>query len=692
MFKRVAATVTLSEMLYDELIFDVSGGQQVHELEDVDCSVEAIGIKVGDYSINQWHVRSLHLQYARLNDRKQMRVPFHNFCEMLRYGKFEDYSDMFGKYYSMMSRGTFLPNSPTLMNAGGRLGQLSACFVLDMNDSLDSIMDATKDAATIFQSGGGVGINYSNLRPDGSMVASTSGVASGPVSFMNIINSVTEVVKQGGKRRGANMGILDSHHPDIGKFIDAKNTPGVLENFNVSVGTYGEFWDDVRNGRKHALKDSKGERKGEIDANQLLDSIAMSAWSSAEPGLLFFDHANSHNVLQKARGGPLRATNPCGEQSLYPNESCNLGSINIGRFVDEVGNFDWDGYIEAIRDCSEFLDGVVDANIYPTEATQKASLETRRTGLGLMGVADCLAKMGLRYDSKEGYAMMAKLCEYLTFYSMVHSVMLAKYRGAFDLCDKTDYVEGKLPISGPYERETACNWAKLVEKIKEFGIRNVITTTIAPTGTIAMIAGCSNGIEPFYSLVYTKEVSVGKFQYINDILLKKLEAAGLDSKKIMEDIEKNGGSLGDASGVPRNIKDSFRTAMDIHWADHVVAQAMCQDWIGNAISKTINMPSSARFQDVKAAYVLAHGMGLNGITVYRDGSRATQVLSGGNGSVTTPTLDCLRLAKERLQHGDMPYVSHIFGHDKTCECGETMVSDGGCHTCHSCGMSLCSSA
>ena len=1057
MFKRVAATVTLSEILYDELIFDVSGGQPVHELEDVDFSVAAVGIKVGDYAINQWHVKSLFFQYARLNARKQMKVPFPHFCEMLRYGKFENYSDIFDRYYTLMSRGTFLPNSPTLMNAGGRLGQLSACFVLDMDDSLDSIMDATKDAATIFQSGGGVGINYSNLRPDGSIVASTSGVASGPVSFMNIINSVTEVVKQGGKRRGANMGILDSSHPDIEKFIQAKNTPGVLENFNVSVGTYEEFWDDVRNGKKHTLRYSDGEPKGEVDANQLLDSIAVSAWNSAEPGLLFFDHANAHNVMQEVRGGPLRATNPCvtgdtfvytsdglqrieslwerqdlakveldsrmsgpkesrisrvmasgekqvfklktkegyevkltadhkvmtqrgwvescklvkgdkirlldhaggfgtngshelgsslgwlvgdgtlkkeravlsffgekrelapkfaamvqvivpppiglrkhytigacdvagrdetrvsstrfgqiavqcglehgnkhvvpdivfqgtksmqkgflqalftadgsvgrgrgvhgttvrltsiaydmlvdvqrlllnfgiasriyanrrkasmrmlpngkggtseynckayhdlviskanvsvfaaevgfilkrkqeslsedmssykrtmmdedfivrfkelvpcgveqvydltepathsfiangltisncGEQSLYPNESCNLGSINIGKFVDEVGNFDWDGYIEAIRDCSQFLDGVVDANVYPTVETQKASLETRRTGLGLMGVADCLAKMGIRYDSKEGYTMMAKLCEFLTFHSMVHSVTLAQSRGAFELCDKTDYIEGKLPISGPYERQTLCDWDGLVEKIKEYGIRNVLTTTIAPTGTIAMIAGCSNGIEPFYSLVYTKEVSVGKFQYINDMLSKKLEAAGLDSKKIMEDIEDNGGSLDGASGVPHQIKDSFRTAMDIHWADHVVAQAMCQDWIGNAISKTINMPSSARIQDVKAAYVLAHGMGLNGITVYRDGSRATQVLSGGNGSVTTPTMDCLTLAKERLQHGDMPYVSHLFGHDKTCECGGTMQCIGGCHTCQICGLSLCSSA
>ena len=310
-----------------------------------------------------------------------------------------------------------------------------------------------------------------------------------------------------------------------------------------------------------------------------------------------------------------------------------------------------------------------------------------------MGVADCLAKMGIRYDSEEGYSMMAKLCECLTFYSMERSIVLARERGAFELCGGTDYAEGKLPVSGAYEdRKGSCDWVMLSEKIKENGIRNVLTTTIAPTGTIAMIAGCSNGVEPFYSMVYAKEVSVGKFQYVNDILAKWLEAAGLDVKKIMEDIEKNGGSVQEAPGVPQQIKDSFRTAMDIHWADHVTAQAACQDWIGNAISKTINMPSSARIQDVKAAYVLAHGVGVKGITVYRDGSRATQVLSGGSGSVTKPTAACLKFAKERLQHGDMPYVSHLFGHDNACECGGVMVCEGGCHTCKSCGFSLCSSA
>ena len=694
MFRRVSATVTLSDILYDDAVFDKDGGQKIHDVETItDEAMSDTELHIGDCAINKYHVRSLRLQHERLSEQGQMKVSFEHVCEMLRTGQFESYTKTFNRYYDMMVSGTFLPNSPTLMNAGCMLGQLSACFVLNIDDSLGSIMDTSKDAAIIFQSGGGVGVNYSNLRPSGSRVASTSGVASGPVSFMNIINTVTDVVKQGGKRRGANMGILDSTHPDIEEFIKAKGQPGVLENFNVSVGTDADFWNDVRDNKPHMLDTGDSKEKKSVDANQLLDSIAMSAWDSAEPGLLFFDHANKHNVLAKARGGPLKATNPCGEQNIYPNESCNLGSINVGTFADDTGAFNWNEYIKVIRECTAFLDGVVDANIYPTKATQQASMETRRTGLGVMGVADCLSKMGIRYDSKEGYNMMAKLCEYLTYYSMNYSVDLARERGSFPLCPATDYTEGKLPISGPYDREQGCDWTALSEKIKETGIRNVITTTIAPTGTIAMIAGCSNGVEPHYSMVYTKEVSVGKFEYVNTILAHKLNAAGLDVKKIMEEIKTNGGSIQASPGIPQRIKDSFRTAMDIHWADHVMAQAVCQDWIGNAISKTINMPSSSRVQDVKTAYVLAHGIGIKGITVYRDGSRATQVLSGGNGAVTKPTLTCLKLAKERLLPGDMHFVSHLFGSDKTiCECGSVMERSGGCSTCPECGLSLCSSA
>ena len=348
----------------------------------------------------------------------------------------------------------FLPNSPTMMNAGGRLGQLSACFVLGMPDDMGKIMKTTSDAALIFKSGGGVGINYSELREEGDIVASTSGVASGPVSFMNIINTVTDVIKQGGKRRGANMGIMDVSHPDIEKFITNKTEPGVLENFNVSVGVWGDFWSalvDSDDGA-YTLRSTRDDSPvREINAHHLIDLIATSAWKSAEPGLIFFDLINKYNVFAKARGGPLRATNPCGEQSLYPYESCNLGSINLAnltkRTADGQYEFDWQKYEEIVRKTTRFLDNVIDVNHYPVPEINVASKESRRIGLGVMGVADLLYKLRIPYNSKEGYEFMGKLSEALSYYSMEESVALSQSRGAFPLCSKTEYPEGKIPIA-----------------------------------------------------------------------------------------------------------------------------------------------------------------------------------------------------------------------------------------------------
>jgi len=376
-----------------------------------------------------------------------------------------------------MTSQDFLPNSPTMMNAGGRLGQLSACFVLGMPDDMQSIMKTTSDAALIFKSGGGVGINYSDLRDEGEIVASTSGVASGPVSFMNIINTVTEVVKQGGKRRGANMGIMEVWHPDIEKFITNKTKPGVLENFNVSVGVWKDFWDVLVNSEdgKYTLRSPKDNSSaGEVNAHHLIDLIAQSAWKSADPGLIFFDNINKYNVFAKARGGPLRATNPCGEQSLYPYESCNLGSINLSNLVkrkaDGQYEFDWQRYEEIIRKTTKYLDNIIDVNLYPVPEIDVASKESRRIGLGVMGVADLLYKLRIPYNSKEGYDFQLKLAETLTYYSMEESVALAKSRGEFPLCSKTEYPEGKIPVSGYYEKskeEQYYDWDALIEKIQK---------------------------------------------------------------------------------------------------------------------------------------------------------------------------------------------------------------------------------
>ena len=640
MFERVAVLVGIGDMLYDSQIFDKSGNntQDIDEAKSYLEKLDAFDykFKVGDYFFNKWHFRSLINHYVTLANKGQMKVSFKDLLTLLAAKKLEVYSDRITEYFEMMTAQNFLPNSPTMMNAGGRLGQLSACFVLGMNDGMEEIMKSTSDAALIFKSGGGVGINYSDLREEGDIVASTSGVASGPVSFMNIINTVTEVVKQGGKRRGANMGIIEAWHPDVEKFITNKTEPGVLENFNVSVGIWEDFWNALVNTEdgNYVLR-SPRDRKPvkEINAHQLIDLIALSAWKSAEPGLIFFDQINKYNVFAKARQAPLRATNPCGEQSLYPYESCNLGSINLVNYAQKQADgsyeFDWQGYEEIIRKTTRFLDNIIDVNHYPVPEINVASKESRRIGLGVMGVADLLYKLKIPYNSKEGYELQSKLSEALTYYSMEESVALATSRGEFPLCSKTEYPEGKIPVAGYYEKSKSAHsfeWGPLIEKIKKYGIRNVLTTTVAPTGTLSMIADCSNGMEPAFALVFEKRVTVGRFFYTNKILEEALRDEGLYTDEILEKIADNYGSLSGIDEIPQWMQDVFVTAMDIHWADHLMAQSVWQDWIGNAIAKTINMPYDVTAEDVKSSYLLAHELGLKGMTVYRDGSRHKQVL------------------------------------------------------------------
>ena len=640
MFERVAILVGIGDMLYDSQIFDKSGNnkQDVDEAKSYLEKLDAFDykFKVGDYFFNKWHFRSLINHYVTLANKGQMKVSFKDLLTLLAAKKLEAYADKISEYFEMMTEQNFLPNSPTMMNAGGRLGQLSACFVLGMNDGMEEIMKSTSDAALIFKSGGGVGINYSDLREEGDIVASTSGVASGPVSFMNIINTVTEVVKQGGKRRGANMGIIEAWHPDVEKFITNKTEPGVLENFNVSVGIWEDFWNALVNTEDgNYILRSPRDRKPvkEINAHQLIDLIALSAWKSAEPGLIFFDQINKYNVFAKARQAPLRATNPCGEQSLYPYESCNLGSINLVNFAQKQADgsyeFDWQGYEEIIRKTTRFLDNIIDVNHYPVPEINVASKESRRIGLGVMGVADLLYKLKIPYNSKEGYELQSKLSEALTYYSMEESVALATSRGEFPLCAKTEYPEGKIPVAGYYEKSQSAHsfeWGPLIEKIKKQGIRNVLTTTVAPTGTLSMIADCSNGMEPAFALVFEKRVTVGRFFYTNKILEEALRSEGLYTDEILEKIADNYGSLSGIDEIPQWMQDVFVTAMDIHWADHLMAQSVWQDWIGNAIAKTINMPYDVTAEDVKSSYLLAHELGLKGMTVYRDGSRHKQVL------------------------------------------------------------------
>ncbi|MGI0010993.1 MAG: adenosylcobalamin-dependent ribonucleoside-diphosphate reductase, partial [Nitrosopumilaceae archaeon] len=579
MFERVAVLVGIADVLKDNSVFEVNGGR-IQNIEDAKKYLDKLDdfnykFKIGKYYLNKWHFRGLISHYIDLAKQGQMKVSIKEFLTMLAAKQFEQYAERIVEYYDMMVSQDFLPNSPTMMNAGGRLGQLSACFVLGMPDDMEQIMKSSSDAALIFKSGGGVGINYSDLREEGDMVASTSGVASGPVSFMNIINTVTEVVKQGGKRRGANMGIIETWHPDVEKFITAKTKPGVLENFNVSVGMWEDFWSALVNSGdgKYMLRSPRDKSPvREVNANQILDLIALSAWKSAEPGLIFFDQINKYNVFAKARGKPLRATNPCGEQSLYPYESCNLGSINLSNFVkrkaDGQYEFDWQRYEEVIRKTTRFLDDVIDVNNYPIPEIDQASKDSRRIGLGVMGVADLLFKLRIPYNSQEGYEFQEKLAEALSYYSMEESVALAKTRGAFPLCGKTEYPEGKIPIAGYYEKPKSAHyydWDALIEKIQKHGIRNVLTSTVAPTGTLSMIGDCSNGMEPMFALVFEKRVTVGRFFYTNKIFESVLKEHGLYNDQILEKIANNYGSVKGIPEIPEWIQNIFVTAMDIHW-------------------------------------------------------------------------------------------------------------------------------
>ena len=731
MFERVAILVGIGDMLYDSQIFDKSANiiQDIDEAKSYLEKLDAFDykFKVGDYFFNKWHFRSIINHYVTLANKGQMKVSFKDLLTLLAAKKLEVYSDRITEYFEMMTAQNFLPNSPTMMNAGGRLGQLSACFVLGMNDGMEEIMKSTSDAALIFKSGGGVGINYSDLREEGAIVASTSGVASGPVSFMNIINTVTEVVKQGGKRRGANMGIIEAWHPDVEKFITNKTEPGILENFNVSVGIWEDFWNALVNSEdgNYILRSPKDRKPvKEINAHQLIDLIALSAWKSAEPGLIFFDQINKYNVFAKARQAPLRATNPCGEQSLYPYESCNLGSINLVNYAQKQADgsyeFDWQGYEEIIRKTTRFLDNIIDVNHYPVPEINVASKDSRRIGLGVMGVADLLYKLKIPYNSKEGYELQSKLSEALSYYSMEESVALANSRGEFPLCSKTEYPEGKIPISGYYEKSKdkhSFEWGPLIEKIKTHGIRNVLTTTVAPTGTLSMIADCSNGMEPAFALVFEKRVTVGRFFYTNKILEEALRDEGLYSDEILEKIADNYGSLSGIDEIPKWMQEVFVTAMDIHWADHLMAQSVWQDWIGNAIAKTINMPYDVTVEDVKSSYLLAHELGLKGMTVYRDGSRHKQVLhmTSDNAAKTfevTPSEYMLSYIHENVTN---KYIKTQVGaslalkihdedikietpkqeevsEDRLCPtCKNNLVFVEGCSICIECGYSGCTS-
>lgn len=512
----------------------------------------------------------------------------------------KNYEELKDKFFNMIYHMDFLPNSPCLMNAGTDLGQLSACFVLPVEDSMDGIFTAIRNGALVHKTGGGTGYSFSRLRSKNAAVRSTQGVASGPLSFAAVFDAATETIKQGGKRRGANMGVLRIDHPDILDFISAKEDQNCFNNFNFSVAITDTFMEAVEKGTTYELIEPSTEIiTDELDARTVFEKIIDLAWHNGEPGVLFIDAANKSNMTPQL--GDFEATNPCGEQWLLPYESCNLGSVNLANFVQE-GKIDYTRLEETVKTATRFLDNVIDCNRFPIPEIEEMTLKTRKIGLGIMGLHDLLIQMKIAYGSEEGRNTSAEVMAFIREVAEKESVALAKIKGTFPAFDK---------------------------KVNKYSPRrNAALTSIQPTGTVSMIADCASGCEPYFSIVMIKHVMDGdRLLMVNKLFEQIARQEGFYSEELMSRVADSGTVIGH-DDIPAEWQEIFRTAQDIKPEDHIRMQGILQQsGVDSSISKTINLPNSATREEVKLSYLMGYQLGCKGLTVYRDGSRDSQVLN-----------------------------------------------------------------